>query len=142
MSLSLKIVKSDIKTARLCLTPVYNWFNDENLYSNAAYHAEQAIEKCLKIILTQNYGISETERRYRTHDIPDLLAYIEECRESSGKDARVEIPEIIDGLSIEIKAWEANTRYNDNMVILRKKILKVVQATEKLQRDMAKEGYI
>lgn len=142
MSLNLKIVKMDIKTAKLCLSPVYNWFNDEKLYSNAAYHAEQAVEKCLKIILVQDYGIVETTKRYRTHDIPDLLAFIEECKESSEKDVRVAIPEIIDNLSIEIKAWEANTRYNDNMVILRSKILKVVQATEKLQKDMKKKGYI
>lgn len=141
MSLSLKIIKGDIVTAKLCLSPIVNWFNDEALYSNAAYHAEQATEKCLKIILTQKYGVSENNKRYRTHDIPDLLAFIDECKQESRVDCLVEIPSVIDELSIEIKAWEANLRYNDNMVLLRKNVSEVVKACELMYHELKKNGY-
>ncbi len=141
MSLSLKNIKGDIATSKFCLSPVVNWFNDEALYSIAAYHAEQATEKCLKLVLSQCYGIPESNKRYRTHDIPDLLAYIEECRTDTGKDYSITIPEIIEELSIEIKGWEANTRYNDNMVLLRNNVMDVIRACENMYRNLKQNGY-
>lgn len=140
MSLNTKLVYADIKVAKYCNSPLVNLFNDEALYSNAAYHAEQATEKCLKLILSNYYGISETEKRYRTHDIPDLLAYMKECEANTGKKVPICIPEIIEINAIEIKEWEANTRYNDNMVVLRSNITSVISACDIMCRQLEKMG--
>jgi len=51
MSLKIKQIKADIHLAKHCMSPIVNLFNDEALYSQAAYHTEQATEKCLKVIL-------------------------------------------------------------------------------------------
>ena len=141
MSLSLKLIKGDIATAKHCLSPVVNWFNDEALYSNAAYHAEQATEKCLKVILSQYYEIPETSKRYKTHDIPDLLDFVLQCEKETKKSIPIQIPDIIDMLSIEIKSWEANSRYNDNMVLLRGNISKVIKACESMYRELKKGNF-
>ena len=138
MSLSLKNIKGDIGTAYICLSPLKNLFNDEALYNNAAYHAEQATEKCIKYVLSNYYGIEETARRFKTHNIPDLLAFLRECAEESGRDIPIDIPDLIDELSVEIMEWEANSRYNDDMVILRKNIKMVLQADEKMYKQLQK----
>lgn len=136
MSLNLRMLKSDIVVANICYSRIFNFLNDEILYNNAAYHAEQATEKCLKLILSQYYNINENNRRYHTHDIPDLLAYIVDCETTTGNFNPIKIPDVIDVLSIEIKAWEANSRYNDNMVLLRKNIKIVIEACENMYEQM------
>lgn len=141
MSLNTKLVYADIKVAKYCNSPLVNLFNDEALYSNAAYHAEQATEKCLKLILSNYYGVPETNKRYRTHDIPDLLEYVKECEADTGKKPPVSIPEIIETNAIEIKEWEANTRYNDNMVVLRNNVNLVISACDVMCRQLEKNGY-
>ena len=141
MNLNLRLIKSDIEIAKMCISPIRNLFNDELFYSSAAYHAEQATEKCLKVILNQYYGISDTTKRYRTHDIPDLLAYIDECEKNQGKVVPISIPQVIDDNSIIIKSWEANSRYNDNMKVLRRDILDVIKACETMYRDLQKNGF-
>ena len=140
-SLTLKLIKGDITTAKMCISPIINLFNDESLYSISAYHTQQATEKCLKIMLVHHYGIDESIKRYRTHDIPDLLAFLNECAEETHSPIPISIPNVITELSIEIKEWEANTRYNDNMVILRKNILQVLNACEKMYKDLKSLGY-
>ena len=120
----------------MCLSPLKNLFNDEALYNNAAYHAEQATEKCIKFVLSNYYGIDETVRRFKTHNIPDLLSFLNECAMKSGKSIPIHIPQIIDELSVEIMGWEANTRYSDDMVVLRKNIKMVLQADEKIYKQL------
>ena len=141
MSLSINNILGDIVTAQSSLSPLRNYFNDESLYNIAAYHAEQATEKCLKIILSNYYGIDESLRRYRTHNIPDLLAFLEEQASENERPIPIEIPNIIYELSNEIMEWEATTRYNDNMVILRRSIKEVLKADIKMYRQIKKLLY-
>lgn len=41
----------------------------------------------------------------------------------------------------QIKAWEANTRYNDNMKILKDHIKDVISADEAMLKDLRKNGF-
>ena len=136
MSLNLKNIKSDIGISKMCLSPFRNLFNDEIYYNSAAYHAQQATEKCLKIILLKYYCVDGTSKRYRTHNISSLLAYLNECAKESAKEIPIIIPQVIIDNSIDITSWEANTRYGDDMVLLRKSIKEVIRADEFMERQL------
>ena len=140
MSLSLDLIRADIKTARNNLSPIVNFTNDEMMYNIAAYHAQQATEKCIKIVLSQYYGLSENSRPFRTHNIADLIGMLEDCEEGGNKSPIV-IPEYIKVMSAEITVWEASVRYNDNIVILRDNIRKVIRECETMLSDLKKAGF-
>ena len=123
------------------LSPLLNITNDESLYGIAAYHAQQATEKCLKVILVNYHGYDQTQRRYRTHDIAGLLALIEE-QETPQKPIPIGIPESIKIMSADITEWEANSRYNDNMVVLKENISIVLDACKKMLADLCASGLV
>lgn len=140
MSISLKLVAGDIRAARMSISPVFNLTNDEIMYNIAAYHTQQAVEKCLKIILNQFYCVDENERRFKTHNIAGLLGMIEEF--SAEKEAcPLSIPEVIYEMSADITTWEASSRYNDDLVILKKNIKTVLKACQKMVKELGKLGF-
>ena len=60
--MNLNRIKADILTAKNNLSPVGNPTNDEYLYDISAYHAQQAVEKILKYILHDIYGVDDTQK--------------------------------------------------------------------------------
>lgn len=140
MSLSLGIVKADIKTAKQNLSPVINRTNDELMYNIAAYHAQQAVEKCLKIMLSQYYGMDESDRKFKIHNIAGLIDMLE-IEASNENPIPIEIPEDIKIMSADITEWEAASRYNDNKPVLRDNIKYVLKLCGKMVKEMEAKGF-
>ena len=139
-NLTLKIIKTDIWFANKGLSPIHNLTNDEAKFNVSAYHAQQATEKCIKVVLDQYYNVDTTTRRYREHKIPRLLQYLEECN-TPEKPIPIIIPEIIYEKANEISSWEANMRYNIDYTLLRKSIKSVVIACNKMLKELKEKGF-
>ena len=140
MSLSIGLIKADIKTARNNISPFVNLSNDELMYNIAAYHAQQATEKCLKIMLSQYYGMDENDRRFKIHNIAGLIGMLDDFS-SDDKPIPIEISDIIKLMSAEITSWESSSRYNDNIVVLRKNIKIVLAECKKMVADLKRKGF-
>lgn len=122
--------KADIRVSRMLLSSENNPTNDEGLYDLAAYHAQQAVEKTLKHVLHDKYGMDDSARSFRIHDIADLIQMVEEHASESG--AVVTIPDMIKLTAAEISAWEANSRYGDNLVVVREDIARTLDLCEQM----------
>lgn len=111
---------ADIQLAEKLISPTWNPTNDELLYDMAAYHTQQGIEKLLKYILHDIYGMDESIRKFRTHKIYDLIAILEEDYSYNVSDKLME-------MSIKITDWEAQSRYGDDIVATREDIAAAIQ---------------
>ena len=120
-------IHADIATAQFLNSPIGNPNNDEYIYDTAAYHIQQAIEKSIKYFLHDVYEVDDTSKRFRTHNLSDLILQL------SLKDSSF-IPnhqDLIDMVS-EISDWEAGSRYNEDIVSTRTSISKALLIAEKL----------
>ena len=93
----LKLADADIKTAVVILDSG----NDELIQNNAAYHAEQAVEKIAKSVL-EDAGLHGGIR----HDIAEILTDMTE--------AGIGYPDWLDKHAFEISRWATTIRYNTN----------------------------
>ncbi len=107
--MNLKKAMDDITAARLLLSPASNPTNDEGLFDLAAYHIQQGIEKALKHLLHDHYGMDDTTRKFRTHDLAALIFLVEGYgfQVSNGLKRRAS----------DISDWETNSRYGGNLLI-------------------------
>jgi HEPN domain-containing protein len=108
-------IKADIQIARYALSSSGNPTNDEALYNVAAYHTQQAIEKCLKFYLRDVYGENEDSRRFKTHDIMSLSHWLEDEHSHA---VSMKIKKIANDLT----DWESNSRYGHSLVATRNEI--------------------
>lgn len=101
MSNLLRRSESDAEIAALLLSDQGNPTNDEMIVDQAAYHAQQAIEKAMKYQLE----ISGIEYK-KTHNLVSLISDLE----NSG----FPINEELKSKAFIITGWEAGSRYNDD----------------------------
>ena len=126
--MNLKKADADMTTAQLLISSAGNPGNDEALYDLAAYHAQQAIEKALKFLLVEKYGEDESARHFRTHKIYDLIGMLE----THGYCVSDELKE----MAITITDWEAESRYNDNLVATTNEIKKAIRLYSELREGL------
>ena len=119
-----KRIRSDIKDANNILK---SDDSDEYDIDLASYHVQQAIEKCLKYILHNIYGVDNTTRQFKIHNIGTILDKIEEF-EQGFKTTHQDIAD----LASDITNWEASTRYEDDPVSIKEDVEKVLSLAEKL----------
>lgn len=120
-------IRADITTARNNLSHEGNPTNDEYLYDVAAYHAQQAVEKTLKYFLHNVYGVDDTSKQFKTHNISTLLIMI------NSHDANfISNHQKLADLSDEITSWEASTRYGENLVATKNTIIEVLDYCESI----------
>ena len=124
-----KEINADIIMARYSISSLGNPSNDEALYNIGAYHAQQAIEKCLKFYLRDVYGEDENNRRFRIHDIDTLCSRLKDRYNHSVN------PEIIQ-MANDITDWEANSRYHHSLVTAKNEIEKVLDIAETMLKDI------
>lgn len=120
MSSLLNRAESDIRIARLLLTPQGNPTNDEMITDQAAYHTQQGIEKALKY-QSEMLGISYK----KTHNLAGLIMDLE-------KNGFI-VPEELKYRSTFISDWEASSRYNDDFNVVKAEIEKAIQLYEELR---------
>ena len=134
--ITIKIIKTDIWFAKKGLSPFQNPTNDEAKFNISAYHAQQATEKCIKIILQNFYNVDTTTKKYRQHHIPRLLQYLEECAEKEKKPIPIKIPKVIKDMGNEITSWEENMRYNIDYTLLKSRVKIVISACEQMVKEL------
>ena len=122
-------IEADIRLARYSMSPEGNPTNDEAMYNQAAYHAQQAIEKGLKFYLRDVYGEDEKDRKFRIHDIDTLCARLKDRYHHL-------VDEEIVARADEITDWEANSRYRHSLVSARADIETVLAAGERILADI------
>ncbi len=123
--MKLKKAKDDIHAANLLMKPENNPTNDEGIYDLAAYHAQQAVEKILKNVLINNFDYDEKDHKFRTHNIAALIDMLEGSQIES-KRSILDIPNDLRIMSSDISHWEANSRYGDDLSVVKEDIRKVL----------------
>ena len=91
-------------------------YNDELILNNAAYHLQQAVEKVLKGAL-ECVGVTVPN----THKITKLLEMI------TNNGANLIITEWLDEHSEMLSEWEAETRYNMDFLVEKRKLDKAIK---------------
>ncbi|MBR0090874.1 MAG: HEPN domain-containing protein [Lachnospiraceae bacterium] len=120
MSNLLVRAEADIKIAKLLMSPEGNPSNEEMITDQAAYHAQQAIEKALKY-QTEMMGLDYT----RTHNLTGLIATLEKQGFTVADDLK--------GKAFEISDWEASSRYKDDFMVVKSEIEKAISMYEELK---------
>ena len=123
----------DIRLFRSALmdyeTAVMIWrnpYNDEMILNNAAYHLQQAVEKVLKGAL-ECVGVTVPN----THKISKLVKMI------SDNGANLVITDWIDDHSEMLGEWEAQTRYDMDFLVEKRKL---DTAIKEIQKFLAVNG--
>jgi HEPN domain-containing protein len=125
--MNIRRLNTDIVLARNALSPATNPTNDEYFYDAAGYHIQQAIEKELKHILSDVYGVDENRKRFRTHNISSLILFIAEFDQTFPK-RHSDLIEIAD----ELTEWETKCRYNEDLVTTRRSVESALHIAESL----------
>ena len=123
MSSLLLRAESDIKIARLLLSPEGNPTNDEMITDQAAYHVQQGIEKALKY-QSEIMGVEYI----KTHNLVGLISNLE----NNGYF----VEEALKEKAFIISDWEASSRYNDDFIAVKKDIEDAIQLFETLITDI------
>ncbi len=105
--------RMDFETAYMLWEKPYN---DELILNNAAYHLQQAVEKVLKGAL-ECVGVTVPN----THKITKLLEMI------TNNGANLIITEWLDEHSEMLSEWEAETRYNMDFLVEKRKLGKAIR---------------
>lgn len=121
-------IKADIKTAETLCSPVGNPTNDEYIYDLAAYHTQQAVEKCLKYYLHDVYGEDDTARSFKTHNISTLILMLNKYGHQVSNE--------LISMSDELTGWEASSRYGESLISTRENILKGINLAKGLYQDI------
>lgn len=103
-----------------------NLYNDEMILNNAAYHLQQAVEKVLKGAL-ECVGVTVPN----THKISKLVKMI------SDNGANLVITDWIDDHSEMLGEWEAQTRYDMDFLVEKRKL---DTAIKEIQKFLAVNG--
>lgn len=107
----------DFQTAQMIWERPYN---DEMILNNAAYHLQQAVEKVLKGAL-ECVGITVPN----THKITKLVAMV------MNHGANLIITDWIDDHSEMLSEWEAETRYNMDFLVEKRKLDRAIKEIER-----------
>lgn len=124
---------ADIEVAKRCCCSKNNPTNDEYFYDVAAYHAQQAVEKELKYILHDIYGMDNTSRKFRTHNISTLIVFLGNYEPDFVKNHQG----LVDMMDI-ITDWEASCRYGESIVSTRKDIENAIVIADDLLDEIQK----
>ena len=120
MSSLLDRAEADAAIARLLMSDNGNPTNDEMITDQAAYHAQQAVEKALKF-QTEMMGLP-----YRkTHNLIGLISDLE----NNGFFVSDELK----ARAYIISGWEASSRYGDDFSAVKSDIEKAIELYEQLK---------
>ena len=90
---------------------------DEFEYDVIGYHIQQAVEKLMKFILNEN-GIEFK----KVHFIEQLCEQFDE--------EGLALPDWVEQNSVMLSRWATETRYGDNLVVVRKKMMDIMEKTD------------
>lgn len=126
MSSLLARARADIEISKMLLTDEGNPTHDEMITDQAAYHAQQAIEKALKY-QTEMLGIEYK----KIHNLVGLIAPLE--------TAGFHVPEELKAKAYAISDWEASSRYNDDFTVVKADIEDAIRLYEELEKSILQQ---
>lgn len=129
--MNIQRIKADIDNVKIILSGYGNPTNDEYLLDIAAYHTQQAIEKCLKYYLHDVYKEDDTKKKFKTHNLSTLALWL-----SSYDKNFMENHEGLIDLLDEVTNWEASSRYGESIISTRKDINKAITYAEELYKEV------
>ena len=98
-------------------------YNDEMFLNNAAYHLQQCVEKITKGAL-ECTGVTVPN----THRLSKLFSMVQ------NNGANLVITEWMDDHAEMLSEWEAESRYNMDFLVEKRKLEKVLEKTEEFLR--------
>lgn len=107
----IRLFRSALMDYRTACTIWETPYNDELILNNAAYHLQQAVEKVLKGAL-ECVGVTVPN----THKITKLIEMIRH------NGANLKVTEWLDDHSEMLSEWEAETRYNMDFLVEKRKL--------------------
>ena len=123
MSSLLARARADIEISRILLSDEGNPTHDEMITDQAAYHAQQAIEKALK------YQTEMLGMEYRkVHNLVGLIPPLEKNGFT--------VSEELKSKAYIISDWEASSRYNDDFSAVRADIEDAIRLYEELEKQI------
>ena len=126
MSNLLRRSESDAEIAKLLLSDQGNPTNDEMIVDQAAYHAQQAIEKALK------YQLEMTGKEYKkTHNLVSLISDLE--------NEGFPIDDALKSMAFIITGWESGSRYNDDFSAVKTDIEAAINLYEELKHSILED---
>lgn len=126
MSSLLARARADIEITKLLLTEEGNPTHDEMITDQAAYHAQQAIEKALK------YEIEIKGLEYKKiHNLVGLIAQVEQ--------AGFQISDELKSKAFQISDWEASSRYKDDFIAVTQDIEDAMRLYQELETSILLE---
>lgn len=108
--------RMDLETAKMLWKAAWD---DEMILNNAAYHLQQAVEKVLKASL-ECVGVTVPN----THKISKLISM------TVNNGANLTVTEWIDDHAEMLSEWEAETRYNMEFLVEKRKLDKAMAEVE------------
>ena len=126
--MNIRRIMADIKTAENLISTNGNPTNDEYMYDLAAYHTQQAVEKCLKYYLHYIFGMDDTTKKFKTHNISTLLLLLTQYSYTAPKE--------LINMSDELTNWEASARYGEDLIGTKNNISKGIKIAKYLVSDI------
>jgi len=126
MSSLLARARADIEISKILLTDEGNPTHDEMITDQAAYHAQQAIEKALKY-QSEMVGIEYK----KTHNLSGLILPLEAAGISVSNELKQKAYLISD--------WAASSRYSDDFFAVKADIEDAIRLYEELEADILKQ---
>lgn len=120
MSNLLARARADIEISKILLTDRGNPTHDEMITDQAAYHAQQAIEKALKFQMEMQ-GIGYK----KVHNLSSLISPL--------VSAGFPIPCELRDKAFLISSWESSSRYGDDFSVIKSDIEDAIKLYEKLE---------
>lgn len=114
----------DVYIAELLISPAGNPQNAQGAYDLAAFHAQQAIEKELKHILHDLFGVDDSTRSFRIHNLVDLAKQVSQLG--------ITLPDDLFNQADEISDWEAESRYSSGTVATKEDIKSAISIYDKV----------
>lgn len=116
----LSLAKADIKTAEMCVE-----HKDKYVKLHAAYCTQQAIEKTLKYLISQNTADGSYPWG---HDISKLVL---QC-----KQMNMIVPKLIEEKATVYSSWEADTRYEGSLIVRKDSIQKAIDVVKEWHKSL------
>lgn len=123
MSSLLVRAKTDIDIAKLLLSDEGNPTHDEMITDQAAYHAQQALEKALK------YEIEIKGVEYKK--VHNLVALIDQVEQTG-----FQVSDELKSKAYLISDWEASSRYKDDFSAVKKDIMDAIRLYQELEASI------
>ncbi len=89
----------------------------------------------MKNVLINDFDCDEKDHKFRTHNIAALIDMLDESQTESKRNI-LDIPDELRTMSSDISHWEANSRYGDDLSVVKQDIRKVLDMCNSMIKQL------